>query len=353
LRCCYHGWLFDIDGTVLEMPGEEPTAAERGRATIFQGAYPVREFKGLVFAYLGPPEEQPPFPIYDTYDIPGMTMVPYAGRFDCNWLQVLDAIVDPLHTSFLHSRISRLQFSQGFGEMGELAFHDRPNRVFATNTRRVGDNVWVRVNEMILPNFTQAGAAGAADGTRRRYFGRSSFTRWVVPIDDTNSMALAWANFGERGDPPSWNTPEKIEVLEQGERFDRPYEERQRFPGDLEATTGMGPITVHKREHLMPTDRGVVAMRRLIRQAIRDLKDGKRPMQPSDLAPGSPEAAIPTYGGDTVLRLPATSGDDRKFRRDIAAKVMELHFAADSLQGAARDRFMIDKLGELESAGDP
>jgi hypothetical protein len=311
----------------------------------------VRDYKGLIFAYLGPIEELPPFPIYDAYEIPGMTMVPYVGRFECNWLQVLDAIVDPLHTSFLHSRVSRRQFSEGFGEMGELTFFDRGIRVFGVNTRRVGDNVWLRVNEMILPNFTQAGAAGAADGTAPRYFGRSSFTRWVVPIDDTNTIALAWASFGERGDPPSWNTPEKIEILEQGERFDRPYDQRQRFPGDLEATTGMGAITVHAREHLMPTDRGVVAMRRALRQAVRDLQAGRRPMQPSALAPGSADAAIPTYGGDTVLHLPAPPGDDRKFRRDIAAKAMEIHFAADSLQGAARDEFMIAKLRELEAQG--
>jgi len=45
------------------------------------------------------------------------------------------------------------------------------------NTRRVDDHIWVRVNELILPNFTQAGSAFAADGTKTRYFGRSSFTR--------------------------------------------------------------------------------------------------------------------------------------------------------------------------------
>ena len=24
LRCCYHGWLYDVDGRVLEQPGERP-----------------------------------------------------------------------------------------------------------------------------------------------------------------------------------------------------------------------------------------------------------------------------------------------------------------------------------------
>ena len=348
IRCCYHGWLFDVDGRILETPGEAPDSkgAEKARATLRQGAYPVREFKGLIFAYMGPLAEIPPFPIYDAYEIPGMTMVPYVCRFPCNWLQVLDAIVDPVHTAFLHSRVSRQQFSAGFGELGELEFYDRGIRLFATNTRRVGDNVWIRVNELVFPNFTQAGAAYAADGTKQRYFGRSSFTRWVVPVDDTDTHVIAWANFGERGDPHQWNTPEGIDQIEQGEVFDRPYVARQRNPGDLEATTGMGPITVHKLEHLMATDKGVAALRRKLRRYIRKVAAGEGTEQPTDLAPG----AIPTYGGDTVLGVPRKNSiADGELRRRIAAQAMEFHFDADRLAGEERDRFVIGKLKALEA----
>ncbi len=348
IRCCYHGWLFDVDGRILETPGEAPDSkgAEKARASLRQGAYPVREFKGLIFAYMGPLAEIPPFPIYDAYEITGMTMVPYVCRFPCNWLQVLDAIVDPVHTAFLHSRVSRQQFSAGFGELGELEFYDRGIRLFATNTRRVDDNVWIRVNELIFPNFTQAGAAYAADGTKQRYFGRSSFTRWVVPVDDADTRVIAWANFGERGDPHGWNTPEGIDQIEQGEVFDRPYEARQRNPGDLEATTGMGPITVHKLEHLMATDKGVAALRRKLRRYIRKVAAGEGTEQPTGLAPG----AIPTYGGDTVLGVPRKNSiADGELRRRIAAQAMESHFAADRLAGEERDRFIIGKLKALEA----
>lgn len=348
LRCCYHGWLFDIDGTVLEMPGEsaDSPAVQKIRGSVFQGAYPVREHKGLIFAYLGPPEALPPFPIYDAFDIPGMTMTPYACDFSCNWLQVQDAIVDPVHTAFLHSRASRLQFSAGFGELGEIEFYERGIRIFATNTRRVAGNVWIRVNELILPNFTQAGAAFAADGTKTRYFGRSSFTRWVVPVDNVTTRVLAWANFGPRGDPPSYDTPEGIERLEQGEVFERTYADRQRFPGDYEATTGMGPISTHRKEHLAPSDRGIVLMRRQLRRSIRDLRAGKPPPQPSALADGP----IPTYGGDTVLAMaPKPGADDGAFRRDVAKRVMELHFEADGLQGEARDGWMVAELKKIEA----
>lgn len=54
------------------------------------------------------------------------------------------------------------------------------------------------VNELILPNFTQSGAAFAVDGTVEKYFGRSAFTRCVVPVDDERCVAYAWGIFGER-----------------------------------------------------------------------------------------------------------------------------------------------------------
>ncbi len=60
IRCCYHGWLFDVDGTILETPGEPPDSTLKDR--LFHGAYPVREYQGLVFAYMGPPEKEPDFP---------------------------------------------------------------------------------------------------------------------------------------------------------------------------------------------------------------------------------------------------------------------------------------------------
>jgi phenylpropionate dioxygenase-like ring-hydroxylating dioxygenase large terminal subunit len=59
IRCCYHGWLFGCDGTILETPGEPAKSTLKDR--LFHGAYPVNEAFGLVFAYLGPPEEMPAF----------------------------------------------------------------------------------------------------------------------------------------------------------------------------------------------------------------------------------------------------------------------------------------------------
>ena len=347
IRCCYHGWLFDIDGSILEVPGQpEKNAALVQRQTRL-GAYPVREFRGLLFAYLGPIESMPEFPYYDTLEIEGQTLVPYRADYRCNWLQVQDAILDPIHTSFLHSRMSRAQFSEGLGEIGELLFYEREMSFLGANVRRVGEHIWVRVNELVLPNYTQAGAAFSADGTKPIYYGRTAFSRWVVPVDDDNTTAFAWAIFGDRADPEAYNTPEGPELIEQGELMDRPYAERQRFPGDAEAVEGMGRIADQKMEHLVPSDKGIVQYRKRLRKLCRELEAGNEPGQVNDFWPNP----VPTYGGDTVLRMPPTGGDDRALLLEVGERVMQIQFEAESLPGAERDRIVIEAFKRLEAGG--
>jgi len=346
IQCCYHGWHFAANGSILDVPGQPEKAADMIKQRVRLGAYPTHEYKGLIFAYMGPIESIPEFPVYDSFDFENMEMVPYKAPFACNWLQVLDAIVDPIHTAFLHSNVSRVQFSEGFGEVGQMDFFERESWILGCNTRRVGDNVWLRINEVILPNFTQAGSAFTADGTKEIFYGRSSFTRWVVPIDDETTICYAWANFGERGDPQEYNTPEGPELIEQGEVFDRPYEQKQKFPADVEACEGMGPITIHNNENLTTSDIGVALMRRQIREQIRGLSAGKEPMHvsPSDTAP------IPTYGGDTVLNISRkTKGDELALLSKIAHEFIKIQFAVDGKSENKRISIVTDKLKEMQS----
>jgi len=349
IRCCYHGWLFSLDGEILETPGEDTDSksAVKLRKTFKLGAYPVKEFNGLVFSYMGPMKKIPEFPYYDAFDVPGITRRPYRINYKCNWIQVLDAIMDPVHTSFLHGQNSGIQFSKGFAEIGEIEFFERGVQYLGCNTRRVDDNVWVRVNELILPNFTQAGAAFAADGTKIRYFGRSSFTRWVVPVDDYNSVALAWGNFGERGDPIEYNTKEGCERIEGGEIMDRTFEEKQKRPGDAEAVEGMGTISAHKGEHLMQTDHGIMIYRRRIRKLVKSLHEGKEPPQPQK----KKGEIIKTNGQDTVLRIPKRNVDDRKFIKSIGSAVMKMQFDLENMPLKDRDSQIINKLSEMEKSG--
>ncbi len=45
LRCCYHGWLFDKDGSILETPGEPPNS--HLKESFRHGAFPAEEHYGL------------------------------------------------------------------------------------------------------------------------------------------------------------------------------------------------------------------------------------------------------------------------------------------------------------------
>ena len=344
IRCCYHGWLYDIDGTLLEAPAE-PRNSPLYR-TVCQGAYPVREYKGLVFAYMGPPDLLPEFPVFDTFDVPGVEMVPYTCSFPCNWLQVTENGVDPVHSMFLHTLVNGPQFSENWGILGDVTYHENDQSVYCTITRRVGDNIWFRVQENLLPNMTQSGAVHEMDGTRIRYFGRNTFFRWCLPVDDYNTKVVAWACFGDRADPVRYNNPADIERLEQGEIFDRPPEERQRNPGDYEAMVSLGPIVVHGKEHLATSDKGVTRFRRRLRRDVRALRQGREPRQPTEGGPGP----IPTWSGDTILRIPAVAGEDDAVQaKEKLARVVSVLSEGDRLRGPERDAYITSRLRQLEA----
>src|SRR5260221_216389 len=55
IRCCYHGWLYDVAGRCLEQPCEPNGGGKRGN--IRQPWYPIQERYWLVFAYMGPPRQ--------------------------------------------------------------------------------------------------------------------------------------------------------------------------------------------------------------------------------------------------------------------------------------------------------
>jgi phenylpropionate dioxygenase-like ring-hydroxylating dioxygenase large terminal subunit len=74
IRCCHHGWLFAVDGAILETPGAPTESTLKDR--LCHGAYPVHESHGIVFTYMGPPDRQPPFPVYDSFVRPGYRAIP-------------------------------------------------------------------------------------------------------------------------------------------------------------------------------------------------------------------------------------------------------------------------------------
>lgn len=314
LRCCYHGWVFDVDGRCLDTPGEP--RGSRLKERIWQGAYPAREFTGLIFAYLGPPDRRPAFPIFDSYDVPGHRLMP-AAKFmlPCNWLQVKDNSMDPVHTAFLHALSSGYQFTEAFGVVPELDWQPTEAGMAYIATRRAGDLVWIRVCDFMPPNIHQF-TREIEEATAPTAGTRPVIIRWAVPNDDTHTT-----NFELAQVDPAWGlTPEQVAQPGYGQSDDRPYAERQRHPADFDAQSSQRPIAVHALEHLASTDRGVIMLRGIVRDGIRAVASGADPYG-THWRDGD---VIPTFTRDLVLSLPPapTAEEDRSLLRAAGRRVI-------------------------------
>lgn len=348
ISCCYHGWHFDVDGRILDTPAEPPESQIKHR--LRHGAYPVEESDGLIFAWMGPPDAMPPLPVYDTWRIEGTTAVPFSIEMPCNWLQVYENTQDPVHVVYLHTRMSGAQFGDASGEEQVIDYRETPLGMVNVQTRRWRGHLWTRMVETILPNANQTGAIWEA-ADREKIFQRSSLMRWMVPIDDTRTMILGWRYFRPELDPDGQGDPAKVgkqSIDFIGQVEDRPYAERQRQPGDYEVQVSQRPIAVHALENLASSDRGVAALRRLIRRSIRAVDAA-----PRQAPKVSQEGTIGTFCQDTVwpARLAPEGLDLREFGSIVAESVI----GGGSESGPERRRRLRTILAGLsaEERGEP
>ncbi len=273
LRCCYHGWLYDVEGKVLEMPLEP--AGNPFLSQIQHPCYPVREFGGLVFAYMGPLDKTPEFPIYDVWKNQGgalkARMGPrVGGPVNCNWLQAEENLMDALHTFWLHTLHSGAQFpSQAYGvNPDELKYEETAMGMRFVLARKLPSGKWWElIWEMLMPLnihlvYTDEPKTERVQGVT-----------YCVPVDDTHQLGagIRWI-----GDSQS-ETLTGREQLAPGGRTDKSYEYSQRHPDDKEAVEGQGPIALHGLEHLVTSDRGVIMFRRILRTAVQVVRQGGDP----------------------------------------------------------------------------
>ena len=344
IRCCYHGWHFDVDGTILDTPAEPESS--RIKANFCQGAYHVREEHGLIFAYMGPPEAVRDFPRYDTFAFADSVVAPFKLPVPCNWLQIVENAADPIHNAFLHAIVSRQQFSPAFKVLPALDFIDTPLGFLSMATRRVGDFVFLRAGELIMPNVAQF-PAGTNTVQKESVLAHPMLTRWAVPLDDHHSLYIGTAHLNEYSNPRSHDPDdygvEKLAFI--GQTGDRPYPERQAEPGDYDAMVSPGPIVNRKAEHLGTTDRGVVLIRRMLANAIAARREGRIPEIPRLPQGGKP---VPTFAHEVVLRLPdARALADRQSLGEFGDRAAKVIIELDYLPPEQRDEAARTRIIEI------
>jgi len=273
IRCCYHGWLFNVDGQCLEQPCQPGVHLSAVR----QPVYPVQERYGLIFAYMGPSDRRPLLPRYDVLEsVPsnesieaddssigsgGPAIVP------CNWLQHFENVMDPLHVPILHGTFSGSQFTDRMSLMPEVKFEVSTNAVRSIQLRTLDSGqVHRRITEAVLPTVR------AVANPRAETEGPCSLLGWVLPLDDTSFRIYSAGRVKAPGDLG------KIRSHFNGKLWSElTDEEHQRFPGDYEAQVSQGPITFHSEEHLARSDRGVAMLRSLLAGQVSAVAGGENP----------------------------------------------------------------------------
>ena len=277
IRCCYHGWLYDVEGHCLEQPCE-PEGGAKHCHTVRQPWYPLEERYGLVFAYLGPPEKKPLLPKYDALEelAPGEsieaddTSIGSGGGVvvPCNWLQHYENLMDPYHVPILHGSFSGTQFVPMMGVMPEVEFAPTARGTKSVSVRTLGDGKrFHRVTEAVLPTLR------VVPSPRVGRYGKVESIGWVVPIDDTSFRIYTAGRVTEPGQLGRQRSKMNGKLWRE-----LTEEEHQRFPGDWEAQTGQGTITDHAEEHLRTSDRGIVLLRRLLERQVDAVAKGEDPL---------------------------------------------------------------------------
>lgn len=288
IRCCYHGWLFDVQGHCLEQPCEPEGGRARGRRR--QPWYPVQEQYGLIWAYMGPPEKKPVLPRYECLEMldegefleaddssiggGGPQVIP------CNWLQHYENLVDPFHVVILHSSFSGTQFVKEMAVMPEVHWEVQPLGVRTVSYRTLPDGRKLRrISEAALPTLR------VIPSPRLGRFGRVESLGWVLPIDDHSFRIYVVGRVREAGELRRMRTRMNGKLWEEMSE-----EEHRLYPNDVEAMVGQGVIAKHSEEHLVTSDKGIVMLRRLLQAQLQALAEGRDPAGVSFDAQAAPVA---------------------------------------------------------------
>jgi nitrite reductase/ring-hydroxylating ferredoxin subunit len=299
LRCPYHGWKYDVTGQCVDLPSEGANGPMRKRIKLT--SYPCIELGGVVWTYMGPPEQKPEPPGIEWAHVAPERRFISKRLQESNWLQALEGGIDSSHVSFLHGAALKQDplfvGSKGneYNErdrMPEFDVVDFPGGLLigARRNAEAGRYYW-RITPWVLPTHT----------TIPPRAGHPLGAHVWVPIDDENCWA--WSiNYH----PGRALASKELEAMRSGRGIHVSYipgtfiplqnkrndymidREGQKagktFSGvegiamqDASLQESMGPIQDRTRENLCPTDRGIVMARRKLLDAARAVRDGKQP----------------------------------------------------------------------------
>ena len=306
LRCLYHGWKMDVAGNVVAMSSEPEGSPLMNK--VKHRAYPVKEWGGFVWAWLGEagavpelvpdlvPDFQPPA-FAPSEDTP-VSIVKI--RIPANWAQITEGQIDSAHSSSLHSsdmKPARVEGASADAQAWYRPSTDKAPRMQTQTTaygfhyaairrpiRKAASHNYLRITEYIAPYTSLIPPNDAYN-----------VASVIVPIDDEETAFhfIAWggANCPSREEWRRFNHAvpgEDVDArwvsrrtLENGFGQDREAMKAGSFTGvagipnqDIVMWVGMGPIVERTNDMLGASDLAIVEFRRLMVDAAAKVAAG-------------------------------------------------------------------------------
>jgi len=270
LRCNYHGWLYDNDGTCLQRPYDDiatPRLAPRNRPRLT--AYRVAATAGLLWAYLGP-DPAPLVPNWEPFTWKNGFVQIVFSDVPCNWLQCQENSIDPVHFEWMHDNWSIRQRAES-GPYAprhlKLAFEEFEYGFIYRRLREGFDesNPYWSVGRVCLwPHALFTG----------------NHFEWRVPVDDENTLSVGWFfhRVPQDREPyvqdfiPYWRSA--VSDRDSG-RWITSHIMNQ----DFVAWVGQGRVADRSREHLSLSDQGIVMMRRRLLEQVEAVTNGSNELK--------------------------------------------------------------------------
>ncbi len=306
IRCLYHGWKFTADGSLVDTPNHaDPRLCKALKAN----AYPVIEEAGIVWAYLGPKDQQPPLRRFPFMAAPPENRTVIRINVHANYVQMWEGGADSSHVGILHSNAARpgwmdKTFAANPDPLNPAAFpvEDNAPALEAQDTEfgfyycatRKGAKPGpkgeatknVRVYPMIMP-YTRVIPAPTLD-----------FTVFEVPADDEHTSTFIVLHGQKPIDRPAilkilglddtryWS---EKDCQFRGSWDDRFGQDRDKMRDNWTGFTGIeiedvamgmsqAPINDRTREHLVAADQAIVKIRRLLLDSARRVEQGLDPI---------------------------------------------------------------------------
>jgi len=302
IRCPYHGWKYDVTGQCVDLPSE-PEMCRNIRLK----SYPAIERAGMIWAYLGSPDDKPPEPAYD------WTQVPPAHRYiskrlqETNYLQAMEGALDSIHSGFLHRySVADDPLLKRDPESLAMLLGDRRPKItpavsqaglYVATRRDVGsDRYYWRVTQWLMPCFSFFPPYGDNPYGGHAFVPIDDERCWTFSIDYHPFRALTAAErdaaHAGKGIHVRLIDDSFVPLANKRNDYliDRAAQKaRKTFSGvlgvgvqDAAIQESMGAIQDRSREHLVSSDNGIVKTRRRLMDAASAVARG---LAPPGLAP--------------------------------------------------------------------